>query len=109
MRSDNIRKYVLPNIPYLFFAWAFLKLGTAFRLAAGGNAALKLINMAQTIAPAFADVAPGLHATDWLIGVAGAALLRWIIYNKSKKAKDSGGMWSTAAPAGARPRTSSRL
>ena len=35
MRTDNIKKYVLPNIPYLFVLWACLKLGTAYRLAAG--------------------------------------------------------------------------
>lgn len=32
MRTDNIKKYVLPNIPYLFVLWACLKLGTAYRL-----------------------------------------------------------------------------
>ncbi len=105
MKNDNIRKYVIPNMPYLFFAWAFLKLGTAFRLAAGGNAALKLINMAQTIAPAFADFAPGLHATDWLVGIIGAVLLRLLIAQKLKKAKNTEGMWSTDQPAGARKRT----
>ena len=26
MRTDKIRKYVLPNIPYLFIGWACLKL-----------------------------------------------------------------------------------
>ncbi len=109
MRNDSIRKYVLPNIPYLFFAWMFLKLGTAYRLAAGGNAALKIINMAQTITPAFADLAPGLALSDWLVGIIGAVLLRLLIYNKSKKAKNSGGMWSTDRPAGGRKRTSSRL
>ena len=33
MRTDKIRKYLIPNIPYLFILWAFLKLGTAYRLA----------------------------------------------------------------------------
>ena len=33
--TDKLRKYVLPNIPYVFIGWAFLKLGTAYRLAAG--------------------------------------------------------------------------
>ena len=37
VRNDNIRKYILPNIPYLFILWACLKVGTAYRLAAGGN------------------------------------------------------------------------
>ena len=37
MRTDKIRKYFIPNIPYLFILWAFLKLGTAYRLAAGND------------------------------------------------------------------------
>ena len=35
MATDKIRKYVLPNIPYLFIGWFCLKIGTAYRLAAG--------------------------------------------------------------------------
>ena len=35
--TDKLRKYVLPNIPYVFIGWAFLKLGTAYRLAAGSD------------------------------------------------------------------------
>ena len=44
MGTDKLRKYVLPNIPYLFVLWAFLKLGTAYRLAAGAGFAHKFIN-----------------------------------------------------------------
>ena len=67
MRTDKIRKYLIPNIPYLFILWAFLKLGTAYRLAAGNDFAHKLIGLGQTIGPAFADFAPGLVPLDWLI------------------------------------------
>lgn len=35
--TDKLRKYVLPNIPYVFIGWVFLKLGTAYRLAAGSD------------------------------------------------------------------------
>ena len=28
MRTDSVKKYVIPNIPYLFILWACLKLGT---------------------------------------------------------------------------------
>lgn len=66
MRTDKIRKYLIPNIPYLFILWAFLKLGTAYRLAAGNDFAHKLIGLGQTIGPAFADFAPGLAPLDWL-------------------------------------------
>ena len=55
MRTDKIRKYLIPNIPYLFILWAFLKLGTAYRLAEGNDFAHKLIGLGQTIGPAFAD------------------------------------------------------
>ena len=87
MRTDNIKKYVLPNIPYLFVLWACLKLGTAYRLAAGVDFAHKLMGLGQTIGPAFADFAPGLAPFDWLIGVVGAAGFRLLIYFKSKNAK----------------------
>ena len=87
MRTDNIKKYVLPNIPYLFVLWACLKLGTAYRLAAGADFAHKLMGLGQTIGPAFADFAPGLAPFDWLIGIVGAAGFRLLIYFKSKNAK----------------------
>lgn len=87
MRTDKIRKYLIPNIPYLFILWAFLKLGTAYRLAAGNDFAHKLIGLGQTIGPAFADFAPGRAPLDWLVGIVGAVGFRLLIYFKSKNAK----------------------
>ena len=84
---DKIRKYLLPNIPYLFILWACLKLGTAYRMAAGASVAERLIGTAQTIGPAFETIAPGLHLFDWLVGLAGAVVFRLIIYQRTKKAK----------------------
>ena len=69
MKNDSIKKYLIPNIPYLFVLWAFLKLGTAYRLAAGADFAHKLMGLGQTIGPAFADFAPGLAPFDWLVGI----------------------------------------
>ena len=87
MRTDSIKKYLIPNIPYLFILWACLKIGTAYRLAAGTDFAHKLIGLGQTIGPAFAEFAPGVHPFDWLIGIVGAAAFRLLIYVKSKNAK----------------------
>ena len=87
MRTDSIKKYVIPNIPYLFILWACLKLGTAYRLAPGVDFAHKLMGLGQSIGPAFADFAPGLHPLDWLIGIVGAVGFRLLIYMKSKNAK----------------------
>ena len=85
MRTDKIRKYLIPNIPYLFILWAFLKLGTAYRLAAGNDFAHKLIGLGQTIGPAFADFAPGLAPLDWLVGIVGAVGFRLLIYFKNNR------------------------
>ena len=87
MRTDSIKKYLIPNIPYLFIGWACLKLGTAYRLAPGVDLPHKLMGLGQTVGPAFADFAPGLHPLDWLIGIVGAVGFRLLIYFKSKKAK----------------------
>ena len=87
MRTDKLKKALLPNLPYLFAFWVCLKLGTAYRLAAGANFAQKLVGMTAAIGPAFADFAPGLHWTDWLVGLTGAAALRAFLYVKVKNAK----------------------
>ena len=87
MRTDSVKKYVIPNIPYLFVLWACLKLGTAYRLAAGADLPHKLMGLGQTVGPAFADLAPGLDPFDWLIGIVGAVGFRLLIYVKSKNAK----------------------
>ena len=85
--TDKLRKYVLPNIPYVFIGWVFLKLGTAYRLAAGAGFGEKLLGLGRAVGAAFADFAPGLAPFDWLVGIVGAATFRLLIYFKSKDAK----------------------
>ena len=87
MKKGSLKKYILPNFPYVFMAWACLKLGTAYRLAAGANAGEKLVGMMNTINTAFASPAPGLDPVDWLVGIAGAAAIRLFVYVKAKNAK----------------------
>ena len=87
MKTDKLRKYLIPNIPYVFIGWAFLKVGTAYRLAAGADFLTKVMGIGQTIGPAFADFAPGLNPIDWLVGIVGAVAFRLFIHMKSKKAK----------------------
>ncbi len=36
--TDILKKYVLPNLPYLIFLWFFAKVGEAVRLAPGVDA-----------------------------------------------------------------------
>ena len=87
MKTDKIRKFLLPNIPYLFIGWAILKISTAYRMADGADFLTKAMGIGQTIGPAFADLVPGLNPVDWLVGIVGAVGFRLLIYMKSKKAK----------------------
>ncbi|OPX92578.1 MAG: Type IV secretory system Conjugative DNA transfer [Pelotomaculum sp. PtaB.Bin104] len=87
MRTDKIRQYVLPNIPYLFIFWCCTKLGTAYRLAAGTGFGEKLIGTIKTVGPAFGTLAPGFVGFDWLVGLAGAVIIRLVVYYKIKNAK----------------------
>ena len=109
MATDKIRKYVLPNIPYLFIGWFCLKIGTAYRLAAGAGFGVKLLGLGQTIGTAFASFAPGLAPLDWFVGIVGAVGFRLLIYCKAKKQRNFAAMPSTARPAGATKKTSSLL
>ncbi|MEW4411378.1 VirD4-like conjugal transfer protein, CD1115 family [Clostridium sp. AN503] len=85
--NAKIKKYVVPNLPYLFIFWFFCKLGEAYRLATGADFGAKLIGMMKTIGPAFGTIAPGLSGFDLLVGLVGAVALRLVVYNKVKNAK----------------------
>ena len=85
--TGKLKKLLLPNLPYLLFAWLFDKLCQAVRLAPGANASEKLLRIAQGFTEAFASLWLSLHPLDLLLGVAGAALVRLAVYLKAKNAK----------------------
>lgn len=85
--NRKIKKYVLPNFPYLMAFWFFSKLGTAYRMAQGGNAGEKLFGMMEAIGPVFQNYAPGLGLFDLAAGVAGAVGLYFMVQSKIKKAR----------------------
>ena len=85
--SDKIRKYVLPNLPYLFVFWFFSKIGTAYRIAPGADFGTKLMGMLDTFPKAFETYWPGLGGIDLLVGLAGSAGMYLLIQSKIKQAK----------------------
>lgn len=85
--SDKIRKYVLPNLPYLFVFWFFSKIGTAYRIAPGTDFWTKLMGMLDTFPKAFETYWPGLGGIDLLVGLAGAAGVYLLIQSKIRQAK----------------------
>ena len=87
MKSVNWKKLLLPNIPYLLFVYLFDKAAQAARLAPGADLSGKLLSIGDGFAAAFASAAPSFAPIDLLVGVAGAVLIRLIVYFKGKNAK----------------------
>ena len=85
--KPEVKKLILSNLPYLIFVYLFGKLGQAYRLAAGVDLSEKLLHFMDGCSAAFANAAPSIHPFGLLIGVAGAAALRLMVYFKGKNAK----------------------
>ena len=102
--KDKLKKYLLPNLPYLFFVYLFDKLCQAVRLAPGLDASEKLLYIGQGFQTAFASSAPSFHVLDICVGIFGAVLVRLAVYVKGKNAKKyrkgieyGSARWGTAA------------
>lgn len=83
----NIKKFLLPNIPYVFIALFATKLGQAWRLAPGMDFSGKALHLMEGFAAAFRSALPSFHPIDLCVGVAAALLIRLIVYVKGKNAK----------------------
>ena len=83
----NIKKFLLPNIPYVFIALFATKLGQAWRLAPGTEFSGKALHLMEGFAAAFQSALPSFHPIDLCAGVAAALLIRLIVYVKGKNAK----------------------
>ena len=83
----NIKKFLLPNIPYVFIALFATKLGQAWRLAPGMDFSGKTLHLMEGFAAAFQSALPSFHPIDLCAGVAAALLIRLIVYVKGKNAK----------------------
>lgn len=83
----NIKKFLLPNIPYVFIALFATKLGQAWRLAPGMDFSGKALHLMEGFAAAFQSALPSFHPIDLCVGVAAALLIRFIVYVKGKNAK----------------------
>ena len=102
--KDKLKKYLLPNLPYLFFVYLFDKLCQAVRLAPGPDASEKLLHIGQGFQTAFSSSAPSFHALDICVGILGAVFVRLAVYVKGKNAKKyrkgmeyGSARWGTAA------------
>ena len=86
--SIDIKKYVVPNLPYVMMFWFFSKIAEGYRLSAGADAVTKMMAAVSGLGATITEnPLPGFHPRDLLIGVAGAAAVRAVVYFKGKNAK----------------------
>ena len=87
MKQINVKKLLLPNLPYVFIALFATKLGQAARLAPGADFSAKALHIMEGFAAAFQSALPSFHPIDLCVGVAAALLIRLAVYIKGKNAR----------------------
>ena len=87
MRQLNVKKLILPNIPYVFIALLATKVSEAVRLAPGSDASTKLMNIMTGLNTAFHSLVPSFHPIDLCAGIAAAIAIRLAVCIKGKNAK----------------------
>ena len=87
MKQINLKKRLMPNLPYVFIGLYATKLGQMFRLSPGADLSSKLLHIGDGFAAAFASAAPSFHPVDLCVGILLAALMRLAVYIKGKNAK----------------------
>ena len=83
----NIKKLILPNIPYVGIALLATKVGQGWRLSPGTDFSAKFLHILEGFRSAFQSLLPSFHPTDLLMGIAIAVILRLVVYFKGKNAK----------------------
>ncbi len=86
--KPDYKKLVLTYFPYLIFLWLFDKAGECYRLAAGADMVTKLMGAISDLGTAIShNPLPSFHPRDLLVGLIGAAAIRFAVYWKGKNAK----------------------
>ena len=87
MKQINVKKLLLPNLPYVFIALFATKLGQAARLAPGADFSQKSLHIMEGFAAAFQSALPSFHPIDLCVGIAAALPIRLAVYVKGKNAR----------------------
>lgn len=84
----DVKKILLPNLPYVFVFWFFNRVAEGYRLAAGADAVTKAMGAVSGLGTLVAaNPLPSFHPRNLLFGAAGAVVIRAVVYFKAKNAK----------------------
>ncbi len=88
MRNIEIKKYIVPNLPYVFMFWIFSKVAECYRVSAGADMVSKAMAAISGLGEALTqNPLPSFHPYDILAGAAAAVAVRAAVYFKGKNAK----------------------
>ena len=74
MNNVNLKKLILPNLPYLLFVYLFDKAAQAVRLAPGTDLSAKLLGIGDGFTAAFHSLVPSFHGQIFLSALPGLSL-----------------------------------
>lgn len=83
----NLKKLLIPNLPYAVIGLYATKLSEAWRLTPGVDFSEKLLHLGDGFASAFASSLPSFHPADLLVGLLAGLLFRLAVYLKGKDTK----------------------
>ena len=83
---SDLKKKLILNSPYLIFVYLFDKLAQAFRVV-GGDMSYKILHIGNGLSYSFSHPMISFNLIDIAIGIAGAVVIRLLVYAKGKNAK----------------------
>jgi type IV secretion system protein VirD4 len=83
----DVKKYLMPNIPYLIFFYLVEKASWLYRHCMGTSAASRLYALFLNFQMAFSTPWPSMNPYDLLAGLVGALVFKGVIYYRKKNAK----------------------
>ena len=83
----RLKKWILPNLPYVGIALFATKLGQAIRIAPGADFSGKVLHIMDGMHAAFSTAVPSFQPLDLCVGALVAAAIRLTVYVKGKNAK----------------------
>ena len=83
----DVKKLIILNIPYVIVFYMVNKVAWLYRHVNGDLAGMRLVNTFTNFQLAFQNPLPSFHPTDILIGIAGALIMKAVVYYRGKNAK----------------------
>ena len=87
VQSADMKKLILLNFPYIIAFYMVEKAAWLYRHCNGDSVVDRLMVLFMNFGLAYKNVLPSFHPFDLMVGLAGAAALKAVIYFKGKNAK----------------------